>query len=304
MKGARHTSTHNKGTHNKGTHNKGTHNKGTQSKRTRNLIQLLLIVVLFVVNGAITQAEPISNKSLHWGLKRSVNHEPPDAGAVHNNNLQKYGSFYLGDTTKKDIYLTFDNGYENGYTEEILDVLKKKDVPAAFFVTGHYLTKNEDLIKRMVDEGHIIGNHSWHHPDLTQVSDTRLAKELNLIKEEYERQTGRTDMMYLRPPRGIYSERTLKLSQQLGYVNVFWSLAYIDWYTDRQKGWRYAYDNIMKQIHPGAIILLHAVSEDNAKALSNVIDDLRKEGYTFKSLDDLMFERSIPKPLLYQQYFK
>lgn len=267
-------------------------------KGARQLIQIMSIILVFLASGTLSHAEPISNKPLNWGLKKSTNHEPPDAGAVHENNLKKYGSFYLGDTNKKDIYLTFDNGYENGYTADILDVLKKKKVPATFFITGHYITTNEDLIKRMIDEGHIIGNHSWHHPDLTQVSDTRLAKELNLIKEEYERQTGRTDMMYLRPPRGIYSERTLKLSKDLGYVNVFWSLAYIDWYTDRQKGWKYAYDNIMKQIHPGAVILLHAVSEDNAKALANVIDDLRKEGYTFKSLDDLMFEKSMPKILI------
>lgn len=263
----------------------------------------IITIIVFLFSGFNTiQAETVPNNPIHWGMKKSRNHEPADAGEFFKSILAKYGSFYLGDTSKKDIYLTFDNGYENGYTEGILDVLKKKKVPATFFVTGHYLTENADLIKRMVNEGHIVGNHSWHHPDLTQVSDIRLKKELQLVKEEYEKITGKKDMMYLRPPRGIFSERTLKLSGDYGYVNVFWSLAFVDWQINNQKGWKYAYDNIINQIHPGAVILLHTVSEDNAKALEKVIDKLREDGYTFKSLDDLMLEKSMPKQLLYQNY--
>lgn len=261
------------------------------------------IVFLLSCSLPIKADESVSNHPLHWGMKRSRNHQPAEAGELFEKTLAKYGSFYIGDTSKKDIYLTFDNGYENGYTAEILDVLKKKKVPATFFVTGHYISKNGDLIKRMVDEGHIVGNHTWHHPDLTQVSDIRLKKELQLVEEEYKKITGKDDMMYLRPPRGIFSERTLKLSRDLGYVNVFWSLAFVDWYVNNQKGWRYAYDNIVEQIHPGAVILLHTVSEDNAKALAKVIDTLRDQGYTFKSLDDLMLEKTMPKPLMYEKYF-
>lgn len=274
-------------------------------KAINRLLRILLPILIFLAYSGSVQAadERISNRSLFWGFQKKGNHQTPEIGLLYESLLEKYGSFFVGDTTKKNIYLTFDNGYENGYTTDILDVLKKKEVPAAFFVTGHYLTENEDLIRRMVDEGHIVGNHSWHHPDLTKVSDIRLKKELKLVEEEYKKITGKTDMMYLRPPRGIFSERTLKLSKDHGYVNVFWSLAFVDWNTDQQKGWKYAYHNIMEQIHPGAIILLHTVSEDNAKALSKVIDDLREEGYTFKSLNDLMFEKSMPKPLLYQQYF-
>ncbi|WP_458414699.1 delta-lactam-biosynthetic de-N-acetylase [Schinkia sp. CFF1] len=252
----------------------------------------------------IVVAETVPNTPIHWGMKKSRNEQPAEAGAMLESVLEKYGSFYLGDTSKKDIYLTFDNGYENGFTSDILDVLKKKKVPATFFVTGHYITENADLVKRMVDEGHIVGNHSWHHPDLTQVSDIRFKKELVLIKEEYKKLTGKSDMMYLRPPRGIFSERTLQLSKELGYVNVFWSLAFVDWHINNQKGWKYAYDNIVNQIHPGAVILLHTVSEDNAKALSKVIDTVREKGYTFKSLDDLMLEKAMPKPLLYQNYIE
>jgi peptidoglycan-N-acetylmuramic acid deacetylase len=154
-------------------------------------------------------------------------------------------------------------------------------------------------VKRMVKEGHIVGNHSWHHPDLTQVSNERLRKELESVRKKTEELTGQKGMMYLRPPRGIFSERTMAVARELGYCHVFWSLAFVDWQTNNQKGWKYAYDNIMKQIHPGAVLLLHTVSKDNADALAKAIDDLRKQGYTFKSLDDLMMEKMNLHPWLF-----
>nr|WP_246943025.1 delta-lactam-biosynthetic de-N-acetylase [Bacillus pinisoli] len=262
---------------------------------------IMLCVTFLLLLPAFTQASATtySNAKIHWGFKKSVNHEAPSAGKQLEDLLAEYNSFYLGDPTKKEIYLTFDNGYENGYTGAVLDVLKKKKVPATFFVTGYYLKDQPELIKRMVKEGHIVGNHSWHHPDLTEVSDVRLKKELELVKEEYESLTGQKGMNYLRAPRGIFSERTLALSEELGYVNVFWSLAFVDWYTDKQKGWKYSYDQVMKQIHPGSILLLHTVSKDNAEALEKIITDLQAEGYVFKSLDDLMMERTLPHPWLF-----
>lgn len=268
----------------------------------RKLLNILTITVvaLFVIPH-LSQADTYSITTLHWGFKKSQNHEPPDAGQKYNELLKKHDAFYLGDTSKKEIYLTFDNGYENGYTEKVLDVLKKKKVPAAFFVTGYYLKDQPDLVKRMVNEGHIVGNHSWHHPDMTQVNDVRFKKELDMIKEEYKNITGLDNMTYLRPPRGTFSDRTLALANQMGYQHVFWSLAYVDWYTDQQKGWRYSYDNIMAQIHPGAILLLHTVSKDNAEAMEKVIDDLRKQGYEFKSLDEIAAQHTIPNPILFIQ---
>ncbi len=229
-----------------------------------------------------------SNEATHWGFKKSNNHVPASAGAKLDKIIAKYGAVYLGDTTKKDIYLTFDNGYENGYTAQILDILKSKKVPATFFVTGHYLESATDLVKRMTLEGHIIGNHSWHHPDLTQMSDEKIKQELESVREKTEQLTGQKKMQYLRPPRGVFSERTMEVAKSLGYYHIFWSVAFVDWHTNNQKGWEYSYNNVMKQIHPGAILLLHTVSKDNAEALAKIIDDLRKEGYTFKSLDDLM----------------
>ena len=191
------------------------------------------------------------------------------------------------DPSKKEIYLTFDNGYENGYTAQILDVLKKEKVPATFFVTGHYLETAPDLVKRMATEGHIVGNHSWSHPDLTKSSNEQMVEELEKVRKKAEELTGNKTMKYIRPPRGVFSDRTLAIAKQQGYTHAFWSLAYVDWNTDQQKGAQYAYDNIMKQMHPGAVILLHTVSKDNADALERVIQDVKKEGYTFKSLDDL-----------------
>ncbi|MFX3625517.1 MAG: delta-lactam-biosynthetic de-N-acetylase [Ectobacillus sp.] len=256
--------------------------------------------ICFMIFAMLTALAPsyafaYSNSANHWGIPRNNDETPPDAGEEFTDLITKYDGFYLGNTNKKEIYLTFDNGYENGYTEKILDVLKKKKVPATFFITGQYIKDQPKLVKRMAKDGHIIGNHSWHHPDLTTVSDVRFRKELQLIEEEVRELTGQKEMKYLRPPRGIFSERTLALSREMGYHNVFWSLAFIDWKVDQQRGWKYAYDCVMNQIHPGAIILLHSVSSDNAEALDKIIDDLRKRGYKFKSLDDLTAEKFGPK---------
>ncbi len=259
----------------------------------------LIFFTFFFIFGQANAFAQVSNKAIHWGFKRASNEQPPEAGKEYDELLAKYGAFYKADPNEKVIYLTFDNGYENGYTEKILNVLKKEKVPATFFVTGHYLQSAPDLVKRMVKEGHIIGNHSWHHPDFTAISDERLREELRKVKEETFRLTGQKEMKYLRPPRGIFSERTLKIAKEEGYTHVFWSLAFVDWKTDQQKGWQYAYDNIMKQIHPGAVILLHTVSKDNADALEKVIQDLKKRGYSFKSLDDYTWKKEMKSKIFY-----
>lgn len=242
---------------------------------------LMLLLLVFPINAAAAPNAPI-----HWGLKKATNEQPAEAGAQLDAVIAKYGAFYKGNPAKKDIYLTFDNGYENGYTPKILDVLKKEKVPATFFVTGHYLESSPHLVQRMVKEGHIIGNHSYYHPDLTQVDDERLRRELKKVKDETANITKQKQMKYLRPPRGVFSERTMELAKQEGYTHVFWSVAFVDWHINQQRGWEYSYRNIMAQIHPGAIILLHTVSKDNADALEKAIRDLKKKGYKFKSLDD------------------
>ncbi len=221
-------------------------------------------------------------------LKKSVNGQLPSIDEEgFKSLLQKYEAIFTGDTSQKELYLTFDNGYENGYTSRILDVLKQKQVPAIFFVTGHYVTSQPELLKRMVQEGHLIGNHSWHHPDMSQISADRIREELTKVKTEVTAVTGQQEMRYLRTPRGIFNERTLDVSKQLGYINVFWSIAYKDWDTKDQRGAKYAYDKVTSQLHPGAVILLHSISKDNTDALASIIDEARRQGYVFKSLGEM-----------------
>jgi peptidoglycan-N-acetylmuramic acid deacetylase len=235
---------------------------------------------------------PQPGSASDWYFLPAKNHQPATTEPEYAALLKKYNGIYTGNTAKKEIFLTFDNGYEAGYTGKILDTLKKEHVPAAFFITGHYITDQPELVRRMVREGHIIGNHSWGHPDLSQISDQRYAQELKKLRDAFTKLTGIKTMRYLRPPRGTFSERSLKLAHDAGYVSVFWSAAYQDWLRHEQHGGSYAYDRIMRRIHPGAIVLLHTVSRDNADALPRVIADLKKQGYQFRSLDNLMAERS------------
>lgn len=244
-----------------------------------------LVICIFFVHASITLAAP-SSTPYNWGFKRGVNEQQADAGVKFNQILPKYNAIYKGDPNKKVLYLTFDNGYENGYTVKVLDVLKKTNVPATFFVTGHYLESAPDLVKRMEQEGHIIGNHSWGHLDFAVTSNQIIKTELDKVKAKTYKLTGQKEMKYLRTPRGTFSEKSLDYTKRLGYRNVFWSVAYVDWITGQQKGPDFSYNAIMTQIHPGAIILLHSVSKDNAAILEKVITDLKNKGYSFKSLDE------------------
>ena len=230
------------------------------------------------------------NTMYGWGLKKNVN-APPDIPGNIQKMMADYDCIYI-DSVPKTLYLTFDEGYENGYTAKILDVLKKQNVKAAFFVTGPYLKKETELVNRMFAEGHTVGNHTVGHPSLPQLSGTGKVEEeiigLNKICQELYGE----EMHYFRPPRGEYSERTIKICQDLGYQNVFWSFAYQDWEVNKQRGTDYAYEQIMKGVHDGAVLLLHAVSKDNAEVLDRVITELKAQGYTFRSLDEF------GKPLL------
>lgn len=240
---------------------------------------------------------PANTSAFGWGYKKNTEHQIPDIGK-YKEILNKYGAYYVDDSGEKNIYLTFDNGYEQGYTAEILDVLKKESVPAAFFVTGHYVESAPELIKRMVDEGHIIGNHSYHHPDFTVIDKDAIKKELETLEEAVAEVSDQKDIKLLRPPRGVFNDNTLKWTNELGLIHVFWSLAFQDWNVSEQKGPQYAIDQIMAQVHPGAIVLLHAVSSDNAEALEQIIQELKKQGYTFKSLDDLIIKDLLPDGLI------
>jgi peptidoglycan-N-acetylmuramic acid deacetylase len=224
----------------------------------------------------------------HFGFKKSKNGRPASINEEgFKDVVQKNGAIFMGDTTQKELYLTFDNGYENGNTAKILDVLKEKRVPAAFFVTGHFVKDQPDLVKRMTAEGHVIGNHSWSHPDMTQISGERIKAELDKVQAETVKLTGQAGMHFLRPPRGIFSDAMLAEAAKNGYTSVFWSVAYKDWDIQAQRGGDYAYDSVVKQLHPGAVILLHSVSKDNADAMGRIIDEAARQGYTFKSLEQM-----------------
>ncbi|RFA36015.1 delta-lactam-biosynthetic de-N-acetylase [Virgibacillus dokdonensis] len=231
-----------------------------------------------------------------WGYSKNEAHKIPDIGK-YASLLEKYNAYYADSSGEKNVYVTFDNGYEQGYTADILDVLKKHQVPATFFVTGHYVKEEPKLVKRMVREGHIVGNHSYHHPDFTVMNKENIKKELESLEEAVAAISDQKDMKYLRPPRGMFNEDTLNWANELGYIHIFWSLAFKDWETDKQKGWKYAFDQVKEQIHPGAIILLHTVSSDNAKALEKMIRALQKQGYSFKSLDDLVLRNKLPEAI-------
>lgn len=253
--------------------------------------KLAVVLAAMALSWLLCDAAPSSANGggpYHFGFKKSKGGQLPSiAEEGFMPMLKKHEAIFLGNTSKKELYLTFDNGYENGYTSRILDVLKEKNVPAAFFVTGHFVKDQPELLKRMAAEGHLIGNHSWSHPDMSQVSAARIKEELEKVSQEVARLTTQKTMRFVRPPRGIFSDRMLGVCRELGYTNVFWSVAYRDWETNRQMGWNYAYTNVVNQLHPGAVILLHAVSADNAQALGRIIDEARRQGYEFKSLEAL-----------------
>lgn len=227
----------------------------------------------------------ISNELIGWGLGVKTDGTPPTVPDATKRMLSEHDAFYLGEIANKEVYLTFDEGYEAGYTPEILDILKKNDVPAAFFVTGHYIKSQPELVKRMVAEGHIVGNHTVSHPSMPALANEALKKELDGLNQQFETLTGKK-MSYFRPPRGEFSERTLAVTKDLGYKTIFWSIAFADW-IPLKGGPEESYTTVMNRLHNGAIILLHAKSEDNTRALDKIIKGIKDKGYQFKSLDQL-----------------
>lgn len=215
---------------------------------------------------------------------RNTRHTQPLLG-IKPEYMEKYSLIALGSREEKRIYLTFDEGYEQGYTDHILDTLLEEKVPAVFFVTGLYVLSQPRLIRRMVAEGHVVGNHTVNHPSLPDLDEAALKAELEGLEALLEPLTGKKSR-FLRPPMGHYSEFSLAVSHELGYRNVFWSMAYADWYVDNQPGADYAYEHVVSNIHNGAVILLHAVSESNSEALGRMIRELKAQGYEFRSLED------------------
>lgn len=252
--------------------------------------QGILTCSVIIVMGIILNPFSALAEEFHWGFKKATNEIPPDAGAELNETLNQYGAIYKGKPEEKIAYLTFDNGYEAGHTESILDTLEKEQVPATFFLTGHYLTSATPLVKRMIEDGHGIGNHSYDHPNMANLSEEGMEDEWTRFDKKLKELTGIERTVYARPPKGIFNEKLLETGNKLGYRHFFWSVAFVDWHEDKPQGKDYAYGELMKQLHPGALILMHTVSPDNAEALPTFIRDAQEAGYTFKTLDDLVME--------------
>ena len=250
---------------------------------------------IFLLLGALTAALVLGSCILResaletgaWGLSFRQEGAAP-MGSAGAEELRKLDAAYLGDTTQPVIYLTFDAGYENGCTEQILDTLKKHQVPAAFFLVGNYIEKNADLVRRMADEGHIVGNHTMHHPDMSKISDpAAFQKELEDLENLYRDTTGREMPKYYRPPQGTYSRENLKMAQNLGYKTVFWSLAYVDWNNDSQPSKEEAFAKLIPRIHNGAVVLLHSTSRTNAEILDELLTNWKELGYRFAPITEL-----------------
>lgn len=258
-----------------------------------------IVAVLFLVMyalGALTakKAESVGvsallhEKSENWGLGFGTEGKPP-TGNASAEELKKYNAYFIGDTTQNTIYLTFDCGYENGNTEPILDALKKHDVKATFFVVGNFLETSPEIVKRMIAEGHTVGNHTYHHLDMSSISSMdAFKKETQDVENLFEQITGTSITKFYRPPQGKYNIENLKMAQELGYHTFFWSLAYVDWYQDKQPTKDEAFGKLLKRIHPGAIVLLHSTSSTNAQILDELLTKWEEMGYTIKPLTELV----------------
>jgi len=253
-------------------------------KKRFRLINGAVALSLFFSAGAVVKA-----KDIGWGIpKKGQNEVQPFPGAEYDQIVRDNDSYYIGDAEEQAIYLTFDCGYENGNLPAILDALRDEGVPALFFLTGHFMETEPELVLRMVNEGHLVGNHTYDHPNLTKVSKERFMDEMKRAEDKFFEITGTQMSKYLRPPEGCFNQTMLDWAKEAGYYTILWSLAYVDWHVDSQKGGEHAQTQVMNRIHPGAIILLHSTSSDNADAMSGLLPALKNAGYDFKSLDYLI----------------
>ena len=247
------------------------------------IFTVVLLLCLFVIIKC--EGNEVSNKMHAWGFRRDGIGVRPILDKSANEVIEKYNGISIGNENEKIMYITFDAGYEAGYTEKILDVLKKHNVKAAFFITGHYLNTAEELVKRMIVEGHIVGNHTVNHKCLVEISDEEIEKEIRKLDVALFEKFG-YEMTYFRPPKGEFSERVIKKVSELGYKTVMWSSAYDDWDKDKQNREEYGTKKILDNLHNGCVLLLHSTSKDNANILDNVITKIKEDGYEIRSLNE------------------
>lgn len=257
------------------------------------MICLIFVFIFSIANLNVkqtveTNTGTISDKKIEWGIKRGDNHVQPDLGSENKKIIDQYEGISMGNSEKPYVYLTFDCGYEAGYTEKILEVLKQNNVKATFFITGHYLNSASDLVKRMIDDGHIIGNHNADHICMPESSNEEIKEDVMELHTALYDKFG-YEMKYIRPPKGEYSERTVAYTNTLGYTTVMWSFAYDDWDENKQGREEYGKQKILDNVHNGEVILLHSTSKDNSNILDYCIKEIKNMGYEFKSIEE--FER-------------
>ena len=251
------------------------------------LVIVFTVSVVNIDNKTVetSSASVVSTKKIEWGIKRGENHNQPNLGEENKRIIDKYNGISMGNSEKKYIYLTFDCGYEAGYTEKILEVLKQNDVKATFFITGHYLNSSPELVKQMIDDGHIIGNHTADHICMPESSEEEIKEDVMELHTALYDKFG-YEMKYLRPPKGEYSEKSVAYTNTLGYITVMWSFAYDDWDENKQGREEYGKQKILDNVHNGEVMLLHSTSKDNSNILDYCIKEIKNMGYEFKSLDE------------------
>lgn len=248
------------------------------------LIFSLSVICMNNANTKETNSKEISNNKIGWGIKREDNHEQPDVGTKNKEVLENNNGICMGNKDKKYIYITFDEGYEAGYTPKILDVLNENNVKGTFFITAHYLNTQEELVKRMIDEGHIVGNHTVNHKSMPSLTEEKVKSEIMELHQTVNEKFG-YEMKFIRPPMGEFSEKTLNITSSLGYKTVMWSFAYKDWDEKSQPQLEDSKKKVLDNVHNGEIMLLHANSKTNTEILDSIIKEIKNMGYEFKSLD-------------------
>lgn len=257
-------------------------------KHFKKLLFIFSFILTLLVSATPLAFSSNDNTEFNWYFVSREKNKTPEAPKESATFLKDSNSFYVGDTTKKELYLTFDEGYEKGNTEEILDILKSLNVKAAFFVVKPYITSHASTVTRMVKEGHLVCNHTNTHPSMASITDvSKFNEEINSVNEAYKELIGKDMPKFFRPPMGKYSKSSLDKTSALGYKTIFWSFAYRDWLVNDQPNPEFAMKKIKNGVHPGCIMLLHAVSDTNTKILKDLIISLQQDGYEFKTLNDL-----------------
>ena len=229
----------------------------------------------------------LDNSKIEWGIKRESNHNQPDLGKKNKELIEKYNEFAMGNSEKNYIYLTFDLGYEAGYTENILNTLKENNITATFFITDHYINTASEIVQKMIDNRNIIGNHTKNHFSMPNLTEKQIKTELMDLHSTMLEKFG-YEMKYMRPPKGEYSEKSLDITTKLGYIPVMWSFAYADWDEKKQPSQEEGINKIMQNVHSGEIMLLHATSKTNMEILDTVIKEIKGMGYEFRSLGEFV----------------